>query len=274
MAGITLNRFDIAAVQFQLISDAGMTKTVKDDLWQIILLNQFCKEGSDARLFRRHAQAICHDQIEICIFIAKGFFREILLPFPLYQHLSDSLRKEDLAGTGCRLWFLQYKDGFIAFPQFRKDAKHVLLAQSLHNTLIDTLQFFIHINIGFSGGNAFRRDVYAIPGQAKQFPNSKGTGKCQVDGQLQALILTYVVYSYEDEKGEKKQKWEGFTTRADAVRRKSEVEYRKEVGSVVIPQCETMNELLKEYIAMYGKSNWSLSTYSANVNMIKSYIQP
>lgn len=83
----------------------------------------------------------------------------------------------------------------------------------------------------------------------------------------------YVVYSYEDEKGEKKQKWEGFTTRADAVRRKSEVEYRKEVGSVVIPQCETMNELLKEYIAMYGKSNWSLSTYSANVNMIKSYIQ-
>lgn len=35
-----------------------------------------------------------------------------------------------------------------------------------------------------------------------------------------------------------------------------------------------MNELLKEYIAMYGKSNWSLSTYSANVNMIKSYIQP
>ena len=68
----------------------------------------------------------------------------------------------------------------------------------------------------------------------------------------------YVVYSYEDEKGEKKQKWEGFTTRADAVRRKSEVEYRKEVGSVVIPQCETMNELLKEYIAMYGKSNWSL----------------
>lgn len=84
----------------------------------------------------------------------------------------------------------------------------------------------------------------------------------------------YVVYSYEDEKGEKKQKWEGFTTRADAVRRKSEVEYRKEVGSVVIPQCETMNELLKEYIVMYGKSNWSLSTYSANVNMIKSYIQP
>ena len=47
MTRITLNRFDIAAVQLQLISDAGMTKTVKDDLWQIILLNQFCKEGSD-----------------------------------------------------------------------------------------------------------------------------------------------------------------------------------------------------------------------------------
>lgn len=84
----------------------------------------------------------------------------------------------------------------------------------------------------------------------------------------------YAVYTYETEDGERKQKWEGFNTKADALRRKSEIEYRQQVGSVVIPQCETMNDLLKEYIAMYGKSNWSLSTYSANVNMIKNYIQP
>lgn len=84
----------------------------------------------------------------------------------------------------------------------------------------------------------------------------------------------YVVYTYETETGERKQKWESFNTKTDALRRKSEIEYRQQVGSVVIPQCETMNDLLKEYIAMYGKSNWSLSTYSANVKMIQNYIQP
>lgn len=55
----------------------------------------------------------------------------------------------------------------------------------------------------------------------------------------------YVVYTYEDEKGEKKQKWEGFTARADAVRRKSEVEYRKEqlVAFDVFRQCKYDQEL-------------------------------
>lgn len=84
----------------------------------------------------------------------------------------------------------------------------------------------------------------------------------------------YTVYSYETEDGQKKQKWEGFKTKAEALRRKAEVEYRQQLGSVVIPNCETMGELLTEYIAMYGKTNWALSTYSSNVSMINSYIQP
>ena len=84
----------------------------------------------------------------------------------------------------------------------------------------------------------------------------------------------YVVYTYENDAGEKKQKWEGFKSKADAIRRKSEVEYRQELGSVVIPQCETMHDLLKEYISMYGRNTWALSTYTSNVNMINSYIEP
>lgn len=84
----------------------------------------------------------------------------------------------------------------------------------------------------------------------------------------------YVVYSSVTENGEKKQKWEGFTTKVDALRRKSEVEYRQQVGSMIISQCETVNDLLKEYIDVYGKVNWALSTYSANVRMIQNYIQP
>lgn len=83
-----------------------------------------------------------------------------------------------------------------------------------------------------------------------------------------------VVYTYETDAGVKKQKWESFETKTDALRRKAEVESRRTAGSVVVPQCETMNELLKEYIEMYGKNTWALSTYTANVRLIKSYIQP
>lgn len=84
----------------------------------------------------------------------------------------------------------------------------------------------------------------------------------------------YVVYNYENENGEKKQKWESFTAKEDAEHRKSEVEYRQKMGSVVIPQCDTMHDLLKEYISMYGRNTWALSTYTSNVNMISSYIEP
>jgi len=83
-----------------------------------------------------------------------------------------------------------------------------------------------------------------------------------------------VVYSYETATGEKKQKWETYKTKADAIRRKSEVDYQKELGNVVIPACETMNDLLKEYISMYGKNVWALSTYRTNVHMISNYVLP
>ena len=84
----------------------------------------------------------------------------------------------------------------------------------------------------------------------------------------------YVVYNYETENGERKQKWESFPTKQEAECRKSEIEYRQQLGSVVIPKCETMEDLLKEYISMYGKATWALSTYTANVNMINNYILP
>lgn len=84
----------------------------------------------------------------------------------------------------------------------------------------------------------------------------------------------YVVYMYNDEKGARKQKWESFTTYADARRRKAEVEYREQMGSLVIPQCHTMHDLLQEYVSMYGKNKWALSTYQANISLIEHYIEP
>lgn len=84
----------------------------------------------------------------------------------------------------------------------------------------------------------------------------------------------YVVYNYTDENGNRKQKWESYHSMTDAKKRKKEIEYRQEIGSFVVPQCKTVRELLKEYVALYGKTTWALSTYQGNVSLIEHYIVP
>ena len=83
-----------------------------------------------------------------------------------------------------------------------------------------------------------------------------------------------VIYSYTDPDGKRKQKWETYATKAEAKKRKKEIEYKEEMGSMVIPQCKSMKELLEEYVALYGKDNWALSTYDGNVSLINNYILP
>lgn len=77
-----------------------------------------------------------------------------------------------------------------------------------------------------------------------------------------------VIYSYTDADGKRKQKWETYATKAEAKKRKKEIEYKEEMGSMIIPQCKTMKDLLAEYVALYGKDNWALSTYDGNVSLI------
>ena len=81
-----------------------------------------------------------------------------------------------------------------------------------------------------------------------------------------------VVYLYTDAKGNRKQKWETFKTQAEAKARQKEIEYKEQIGTFVIPQCSTLDDLLKEYVALYGKNTWAMSTYSSNVGLIKNYI--
>ena len=54
----------ISTIQFQLISYTVMTKTVRYNRWEII----------------------------VHIFVTRDFFHFILLSFPVYQHISDTLR--------------------------------------------------------------------------------------------------------------------------------------------------------------------------------------
>lgn len=83
-----------------------------------------------------------------------------------------------------------------------------------------------------------------------------------------------VVYQYDAEDGKRKQKWETYKTMADAKRRKAEIEYKDELGTLVVPNCRTLKELMDEYIALYGKTTWAISTYGSNVSMINNYILP
>ena len=83
-----------------------------------------------------------------------------------------------------------------------------------------------------------------------------------------------VVYLYDDEDGKRKQKWETYKTPEEAKRRKAEIEYRQELGKLVVPQCRTLDELLKEYVALYGKNVWSMSMYNGSTALIRNYISP
>ena len=83
-----------------------------------------------------------------------------------------------------------------------------------------------------------------------------------------------VMYTYVDESGKRKQKWESFKTKAEAYKRKKEVEYKKTAGTLTVPVCITVKELLKEYVTVYGKTNWAMSTYTSNASLIENYINP
>lgn len=83
-----------------------------------------------------------------------------------------------------------------------------------------------------------------------------------------------VVYSYYDEAGKRHQKWEAFSTMPEAKQRKSEIEYKQQLGSFTIPTCNTLNELLKEYVSRYGKTKWAINGYSSNTGLIRHYIAP
>ena len=81
-----------------------------------------------------------------------------------------------------------------------------------------------------------------------------------------------VVYTYEDENGEKRQKWETFTSHADAKKRKAEVEHQQDKGTFVAPSATTLSEFLNEYVSIYGINNWAPSTYDRHRALIENYI--
>ena len=83
-----------------------------------------------------------------------------------------------------------------------------------------------------------------------------------------------VVYTAPDEYGNKKQRWETFSTMAEAKKRKNAVEDQIKKGTIVVSSVKTLRELLDEYISVYGINTWAASTYEGNKGLIDNYINP
>ena len=83
-----------------------------------------------------------------------------------------------------------------------------------------------------------------------------------------------VVYTYIDESGKKRQKWETFDTSTEAKKRKNQIEYEQETGSFIVPTAKTVNDLLEEYMSIYGVNTWAMSTYESRQSLLSNYVRP
>ena len=83
-----------------------------------------------------------------------------------------------------------------------------------------------------------------------------------------------VVYTYTNEKGEQKQKWESFKTFEEAHKRRAEVEYTQDLGTFQAPSKKTISEFMDDFIRLYGENRWGLSMYSSNTALIRNYVNP
>ena len=93
-----------------------------------------------------------------------------------------------------------------------------------------------------------------------------------ITGEIAAYA--YQLFKAKDDKGKVHQKSETFAKRKDAERRQHEVEYQIDNGIFKVAKCVTVEDLLNEYVKLYGKEKWAVTTYSANMGLINNYILP
>lgn len=83
-----------------------------------------------------------------------------------------------------------------------------------------------------------------------------------------------VVYSYTDEGGETKQKWETCHTHKEALKRKAEIENQQFNGTFLPPNKTTVESFLEDFVRTYGVNKWDVSMYDSNTAIIANYVNP
>lgn len=84
----------------------------------------------------------------------------------------------------------------------------------------------------------------------------------------------YVIYDYEDEKGNRKQKWESCPTKDSAEMRKAEIELLKAQQQFIDPNNITVKEFFDKWLPLHARKRWSYKTYIASCSMINRHIIP
>nr|WP_325304575.1 tyrosine-type recombinase/integrase [uncultured Dysosmobacter sp.] len=83
-----------------------------------------------------------------------------------------------------------------------------------------------------------------------------------------------VVYTTYKEGG-KKQKWETYHSYEAALKRKGQIELiQAQQKENLHSHAETISDLLREYVTLYGRSHWSYSTYTNYVALMENHILP
>lgn len=83
-----------------------------------------------------------------------------------------------------------------------------------------------------------------------------------------------VIYSYTDEGGETKQKWETCHTHKEALKRKAEIENQQFNGTFLSPNKQTVASFLEDFVRTYGVNKWGVSMYDSNTAIIANYVNP
>jgi len=83
-----------------------------------------------------------------------------------------------------------------------------------------------------------------------------------------------VVYTYIDHNGESKQKWESCHTQKEALKRKAEIEDQQNKNVFIAPDGQTVRELMRDFVNLYGEKKWSVSMYDNQLSLINNYVNP
>ena len=83
-----------------------------------------------------------------------------------------------------------------------------------------------------------------------------------------------VVYRYEDELGQSKQKWKKCSTYKEAQKVKADIEHGLTAGTFVAPASQTVQEFLEDFVSLYGEQKWGVSMYTSSCGLINNYINP
>ena len=95
MAGVTLNGFDITAVQLEFVCNTGVSEAVKDHFGEIVFRNQPLQCTVDGRLLGWHSQWAGNHKIVVRIFCTQCFLCHILLCFEFNEDFSNCFGEKD-----------------------------------------------------------------------------------------------------------------------------------------------------------------------------------